>query len=105
MYYVVIRKEKNLINHFLNNGANKKKTLLYLSQIKDFHLFHFYYLQLENSLSLEDYEAVCRKSAKINFTQGYELLVKSPKFYQLRSSDRLEVIGLRENVLRAPASK
>ncbi len=105
MYYVVIRKEKNLINHFLNNGANKKRTLLYLSQLKDFHLFHFYYLQLEKSLSLEDYEAVCRKSAKINFTEGYELLIKSPKFYQLRSSDRLEVIGLRENVSRAPASK
>jgi Zn-dependent protease with chaperone function len=105
MYYIVSKKDKNLISHFINNGADQKKTLIYLSQTKDFHLFHFYFLQLENTLSLKDYEAVCRKSAKMNFMEGYELLIKSPKFAQLSLSKRNDLISFRNNVSRVPASK
>lgn len=80
MYYVVKRKDQTLIDHFLNKGASKGRTLVYITTMKDFDLLKRYYESYKGYLSEDEYFLVLRKTAQINFTDGYRYLVNAESF-------------------------
>lgn len=80
MYYVVQRQNPELIDYYLNKGADSGRTLIYLSETKNFDLFRGYYPGLADTLSQDEYYLILLRSADINFTEGYRYLVNSPRF-------------------------
>jgi Zn-dependent protease with chaperone function len=105
MYYIVKRKDHKLIDHFVAAGADKGKTLIYLSQMKDYELFSKYYMQFNGQLSEDQYFLILRKAAEMNFTEGYRLLVNSSQFEALHPSYKEDVSLLYQiNNERRPAS-
>ena len=80
MYYIVQRQNPELIDYYLGKGADSGRTLIYLSETKNFDLFRGYYPELANDLSQDEYYLVLLRSADINFTEGYRYLVNSSKF-------------------------
>ncbi len=105
MYYVVKKRDERLINHFLKVGAYKGKTLMYLSTLKDYALLEKYYSRYHADLSEDDYFLVLRKTAQLNFTEGYRLLVNARRFEDLDPSYKETVSRLYESGRsRAPAS-
>ena len=105
MYFVVRKKNERLIDHFLSNGAEKGKTLMYISQLKNYEIFQKYYILYQQDLSEDDYFLVLRKTAQVNFTQGYRLLVNARRFEDLRPTYKEDVTRLYEtNKGRMPAS-
>jgi hypothetical protein len=64
-------------------GADPGRTLIYLSQAKNFDLFRGYYPALATNLSEDEYYLVLLQSANSNFTEGYRYLVNSEKFDSL----------------------
>ncbi len=103
MYFIVRRKEPELIDHFINHGADKGKTLLYISQLKDFKLFDQYYGKYQSYISEDDYFLILRKTAQMNFTEGYRLLVNGKRFEDLNPVYKEDVSRLHDTN-RAPAS-
>lgn len=103
MYYVVMKKDEKLIDFFLENGANKGKTLMYVSQLKDSEIFSRYYARFEAHLSEDEYFLILRKTAQVNFTEGYRLLVNGKQFEKLDPSYKDDVTRLNRSN-RAPAS-
>jgi len=103
MHEVIVRKDPQLIEHFLNVGANKAKTLYYLSQEKDYQLFADYYHRFQNELTEDEYYLVLRTTAEHDFTQGYRLMVNSNKFEALNPEYKADVTRL-HGKHRAPAS-
>jgi Zn-dependent protease with chaperone function len=83
MYYVVQRQNPELIDYYLEKGADAGRTLIYLSETKNFDLFRGYYPELAQNLSQDEYYLVLLRSADINFTEGYRYLVNSSKFDSL----------------------
>ena len=83
MYYIVQKQNPELIDHFLLKGADPGRTLIYLSQTKNFDLFRGYYPALARNLSQDEYYLVLLQSANSNFTEGYRYLVNSDKFDSL----------------------
>jgi Zn-dependent protease with chaperone function len=104
MYYVVKRRDEVLINHFIAKGAEKGKTLIYISQLKDFSLFKKYYELFQAEVSEDEYFLVLRKTAQVNFTDGYRLLVNAKRFEGLHPSYKEDVARLHSSKTRAPAS-
>ncbi len=83
MYYVVQKQNPELIDHFLKAGAEPGRTLIYLTDTRNFDLFRGYYMELGQALSQDEYYLVLLRSASVNFTEGYRFLVNSPKFDSL----------------------
>ena len=80
MFYVVQKQNPELIDHFLEKGADPGRTLIYLSETRNFDLFRGYYPSLATNLSQDEYYLVLLQSANSNFTEGYRYLVNSEKF-------------------------
>lgn len=106
MYYVVKKQDPALIDHFLKNGADKGKTLLYVSQTRNFALLERYFGLLKNEISEEEYFRVLRKTAEINDTQAYRFLVNAEKFEQLDSESKQSIARIHSQAERSrgPAS-
>jgi Zn-dependent protease with chaperone function len=106
MYFVVKKKEPILIDHFLKNGAAKGKALIYISSLKDPELFSRYYLQFQKELSDDEYVLVLRKTAQINFTEAYRMLVNAKQFEGLSPYYKEDVARLHnaDSLERRPAS-
>ena len=103
MAYVVKKRDPRLIDHFLKNGADKGKTLVYISQIKDFELLQKYYALYQDDLSEDEYFLILRKSAQVDFTEGYRYLVNAQQFENLNPGYKEDVTRLHKGN-RQPAS-
>jgi Zn-dependent protease with chaperone function len=104
MYFVVKKRDPKLIDHFVSHGADKGKTLMYISQFKDYQLFKKYYDRFQGDLSPDDYFLVLRKTAQVNFTEGYRLLVNAKRFETLNVDYKEDVSQLYKSNSRRPAS-
>jgi Zn-dependent protease with chaperone function len=106
IYFVVKKNDEKLIDHFVKHGADKGKTLMYVSQLKDFEVFKRYYELYQNDLSEDDYFLVLRKTAQMNFTDGYRFLVNAKRFEDLNPSYKEDVSQLlqKKDRQRMPAS-
>ena len=106
MYYIVQKQNPELIDYFLEKGADPGRTLIYLSETKNFDLFRGYYPDLAQNLSHDEYYLVLLKSADVNFTEGYRYLVNSSKFDTLNSDFKADIARLHRpsSRVRAPAS-
>jgi Zn-dependent protease with chaperone function len=80
MYYVVKKGHPQLIEYFLEKGADPAHTLTYLAQRKNVALFKKCFDKFGASLNDEEYVAVLKMSEKANFTEGYRYLVNADKF-------------------------
>lgn len=106
MYHVVQKQNPELIDYFLERGADPGRTLIYLSETKNFDLFKVYYPNLAQNISQDEYYLILLKSADVNFTEGYRYLVNSSRFDTLKSDYKYELVrNHRANSKsRAPAS-
>jgi Zn-dependent protease with chaperone function len=105
MYYVVQRGEPELIDHYLSQGAEKGRTLVYIAQLQDIKLLKRYYSLHQKDLSENDYFLILRKTAALNFTAGYRFLINSDRFETLQPSYKQDLARLHEKSTdRAPAS-
>lgn len=105
MYHVVKKKDSKLIEYFVSKGADRGKTLIYISQLKDFDLLKKYYSIYQPNLSDDEYFLVLRKTAEMNFTEGYRLLVNAKQFEKLDANYKEDVSRLYQtNTRRMPAS-
>jgi len=91
LFYVVKKEDPKLIDHYISRGADKAKLLLYLSEIKNISLFQKYFKKFGASISDDEYFLILRKSAQIDFVDGYRFLVNDQRFEKLDS-------GYKENV-------
>jgi hypothetical protein len=92
MYYIVTKRDPALIDYYLDRGAKKGKSLVYISEMKDFSLFERYYTKYGHALSEDEYFLILRKTAELNFVEGYRYLVNSKRF-ELLNSDYKEDIA------------
>lgn len=106
MFHIVKKGEPILIDHFLKNGANKGKTLVYLSQTQNFDLLQKYYSLYQDQLTEDEYFLILRKTAQLNFTDGYRYLVNAKRFDSLNPDYKEDVSRLLHNTSkeRRPAS-
>lgn len=107
MYFVVRKKDEKLIDYFIREGASKGKTLIYISQMKDYDLLQKYYVKLQSQLSEDEYFLVLRKTAQLNFTEGYRLLVNARRFEDLNPAYKEDLARFHHGeaeATRAPAS-
>ena len=104
MYYVVKKNDPELIDYFLRKGADKGKTLVYVSQLKDYDLLNRYYVKFQDQLTEDEYFLVLRKTAQNNFTEGYRLLVNAKQFEALNPEYKNDVARLHQTTNRKPAS-
>jgi hypothetical protein len=73
--------------------------------MKDYELLEKYYTRYATDISEDDYFLVLRKTAQMNFTEGYRLLVNAKRFETLDSSYKEDVSRLYQNTSnRRPAS-
>jgi Zn-dependent protease with chaperone function len=105
MYYVVKRKDERLIDFFITHGADKGITLIYIANLQNTELLQKYYDRFSSDLSQDDYFLLLRKTAQINFTEGYRYLVNSPQFGDLNPRYKEDVSRLYQRKQnRTPAS-
>ncbi len=106
MAYIVHKQNPELIDHFLKQGADPGRTLIYLSETKNFDLFRAYYPSLSANLSQDEYYLILLKSAEVNFTVGYRYLVNSSRFDSLNSDFKRDLARTYQSKApnRAPAS-
>lgn len=106
MYYIVKKQDEVLIDHFLKNGADKGRTLIYVSQTRNLNLLQKYYTLLKDQISQEEYFKVLKKTAEMNDTQGYRYLVNADKFESLDSESKQNIARFHSKAHRnrAPAS-
>ena len=106
MFFVVQKRDPVLIDYFISQGADKSKTLLYLSQIKDYELFKKYFGQWNLELSQDDFFLILRKTAQNNFLEGYRLLVNAKQFEKMSKDYKEDVSRVyQKNLTRSPASE
>lgn len=91
MYYIVQRQDPGLIDFYIEKGADPGRTLIYLSETKNFDLFRGYYPSLAQNLSHDEYYLILLKSADVNFTEGYRYLVNSSRFDSLNPDYKAEL--------------
>lgn len=105
MHYVVQKQNPELIDHFLAKGADPGRTLIYLSETRNFDLFKVYYSDLVSGISEDEYYLILLRSADVNFTDGYRYLVNSPRFDHLSPDFKKELArNHKPNAQRQPAS-
>lgn len=103
MSYIVRKRDPKLIDFFLSKGADRGKTLVYISQLKDFDLLEKYYPLYQRDLSEDEYFLILRKTAQLNFTKGYRYLVNAKQFEALNPVYKEDVSRLYQ-MNRKPAS-
>lgn len=106
MFFIVKKKDEKLINHFVRQGADRGKTLMYIAHMKDYDMLQKYYIQFQSELTEDEYFLVLRKTAQIDFTDGYRLLVNAKRFEDLNPAYKEDVARLHQKTEknRAPAS-
>ncbi len=106
MYFIVKKQDEALIDHFLAKGADKGRTLIYVSQTKNLNLLKKYYGLLKDQISDEEYFMVLKKTAEMNDTEGYRYLVNADKFEGLDSASKQSIARMHSKAIRnrAPAS-
>lgn len=104
MYYIVKKGDSALIDHYVKEGAEKGRTLLYLAQNKDLELFEHYYRSFHQDISDEEYFLILRKTAQVQFTEGYRLLVNAERFESLHPAYKHDISALHNRGDRLPAS-
>jgi Zn-dependent protease with chaperone function len=107
MFYIVQTQNPNLIDYYLQRGANPGRTLIYLSETKNFDLFRSYYSGHEDRLSRDEYYLILLRSADVNFNEGYRYLVNSSKFDSLSKDYKAELVRNHQQskAQRRPASQ
>jgi Zn-dependent protease with chaperone function len=105
MFHVVKKEDEKLIDYFIARGADKGRTLIYLSQTKNELLFEKYAKKFVSSISDEEYLLLMRKTAQSDFTEGYRYLVNAQRFEDLSSTHKLDLSRIHQGrTQRAPAS-
>ena len=106
MSYIVKKQNPILIDYYLSQGADPGRTLIYLSESRNFDLFRAYYMSYAKNLTLDEYYLVLLRSADSNFTDGYRFLVNSSKFDSLSAGYKAELVRNHRPVTerRSPAS-
>lgn len=106
MYYIVKKKDKSLIDHFVNLGANKGRTLVYVSGLKEIDLLTHYFEAFKKDLSQSEYFLVLRKTAQVDFIEGYRLMVNAEQFENLEGTYKDDIAKLhsKDGSNRRPAS-
>jgi Zn-dependent protease with chaperone function len=104
MFYIVNKNDETLIEASLKKGASKSRTLIYLAQQKNFTLLERYYQAYQKEISEDEYFLILRKTAQVNFTEGYRYLVNAERFEGLSSSYKEDISKFHEKSERAPAS-
>lgn len=106
MFYIVQKQDPKLIDYYLSQGADPGRTLIYLSETKNFDLFNGYYPKLSQKISQDEFFLVLLKSAEVNFTDGYRYLVNSSRFESLESGYKQDLARSfhPKNKQRSPAS-
>jgi Zn-dependent protease with chaperone function len=107
MYYIVQKQNPELIDHYLKHGADPGRTLIYLSETKNFDLFRAYYQSLSLKINHDEYYLVLLRSADVNFTEGYRYLVNSSQFDTLNSDYKADLARMHKPTSatdRRPAS-
>jgi Zn-dependent protease with chaperone function len=106
MYYIVKKEDVELIDHFLKNGADKGRTLIYVSRTRNLELLKKYYAVLKNQITDEEYFRVLKKTAEMNDTQGYRYLVNADKFETLDTEFKQDIARIHSTAMkgRVPAS-
>lgn len=103
MYYIVMKEDAELIDYFIEKGADQGRTLVYISQLKDFALLQKYYSKFESKLSEDEYFLILRKTAQVDFTEGYRYLVNAKRFEDLNPVYKEDVSRIYQ-MKRRPAS-
>jgi Zn-dependent protease with chaperone function len=106
MYYIVKKEDEALIDHFLKHGADKGKTLIYVSQTRNLNLLQKYYTRLKDEISPEEYFKILKKTAEMNHTEAYRYLVNADKFVGLDSESKQSIVRIHSKAIRSrtPAS-
>ncbi len=108
MYFIVQKKDEDLINHFVQNGADKGKTLMYISSLRDYEMFEKYYSRFQSNLTDDEYFLLLIKVTGSNFTKAHRLLVNSARFETMDPSYKEDIARIfdqrRISGQRAPAS-
>jgi Zn-dependent protease with chaperone function len=107
MFYVVQKQNPYLIDYYLKQGANPGRTLIYLSETKNFDLFRAYYIGHEDHISRDEYYLILLRSADVDFNEGYRYLVNSSKFESLSKDYKAELVRNHQQskAQRRPASQ
>lgn len=107
MYYIVQKKDVELLDHFMEKGADKGRALIYLTGAKDLELLKRYYALYQDELSEGEYFLMLRNAAERNFTDGYRLLVNAHQFEKLSSGYKEDIASLhsKRESQRSPASE
>ena len=96
LYYVMLRKDRALIDHYLTKGANPEKVLFYLEKFNDHEMFAEYILKLSDQLDDEAYKNVISDFLKQK--PSGEILAK------VKADSRYQSLGRTEEGERRPAS-
>lgn len=107
MYYIVKKKDVELLDHFMEHGADKGRSLIYLTGTKDLELLKRYYTLYQDELSEGEYFLMLRNAAERDFTEGYRLLVNAHQFEKLSSGYKEDIASLhtKQDRKRSPASQ
>jgi Zn-dependent protease with chaperone function len=105
MFYIVKKNDKPLLEHFLKKGADKGRTLLYLAQSGNFEMLQEYYETYQYEINDDEYFLILRKTAQVNFTDGYRYLVNARRFETLNPAYKEDLTKLyRQGPERTPAA-
>ena len=106
MSHIVKKQNEDLINYFLASGAEKGRALVYIAELKDYALFQKYYQNHQDQLTDDEYFLVLRKTATMNFTEGYRLLVNAKRFEELNPDFKADLAQIKQAIKtdRKPAS-
>jgi Zn-dependent protease with chaperone function len=106
MFYVVQKRDSQLIDYFLRHGADPGRTMIYIVGRQDFELFKRYYSLYSPRLNQDEYYLVLLESAELNSVETYRYLVNSTKFETLHPDYKSQIVDhVRENQQRRPASE
>lgn len=96
LYYVMMRKDRGLIDHFLEKGADPEKVLFYIEKLNDQKMFAEYIIKLSDKLDDDTFKTALRDLMKQKPSEDVIALLSADPRYQktLSTQDRS----------RAPAS-
>jgi hypothetical protein len=92
MSFIVKKRDSQLIDYYLKNGADPGRAMIYLAETKDFNLFKKFYVNYAPKLSQDEYYLVLLRTAELNAVDSYRFLVNSNKFELLNPEYKTEVV-------------
>lgn len=105
MYYIVQRQNPLLIDYYLQRGADKGRTLAYITNLKDFEMLKKYYSDYGQDINDDEYYLILRKTASMNFTEAYRFLVNSQRFEELHPNFKQDISRIHQQTrTRRPAA-